>query len=865
MPREREVTGKAGHGVSHQGPGLGGGPSGPGSYSGRPGTGSSGPVNNGEKGVVGGSSGGLLAAGLLALLLGKKGGSGNGGNGGGGLNLGRIIRIAIIVIIVLALLKACSGGGSTVQEYTAPAPVQTAAPVYSGYSYGTPYGLSNINAGVAAVPATTPNLPAASAGSTSAAASSGLGINYAAQVNTDYSAVNTATASNIRAKYYKPQANETVNVMIYMIGTDLESSYGMGTNDLKEIISGISGKPDNVNFFVYGGGCRGWKNNVFSNSSNICYAIGANGGFTKLYEDGNKVMTEPDTLGEFIRTIRKNYPANRNILILWDHGGGSVTGYGYDERHRNAGSMDLAGISQALKTGGVQFDIVGFDACLMATAETGLMLNPYADYMIASEESEPGIGWYYTNWVKMLCSDPKISSLELGKRIVDDFVTVCAQQCRGQDTTLSVTDVAELNATLPKALAEFSNNTTDIIQNSGYRTVATARSSAKEFAADSRIDQVDLTDIACKMGNAGTSLAKAVTDAVKYNRTSNTVRNAYGLSIYFPYRSLSTVSKAVKTYNNIGISQEYSKFIQSFASMSSGGQQSSAGYSFSPYDLLTGGSYPSSGSSSVSSDDIYSLLSSLMGSYAGYSGRSINLNDAAEYIAENQFDPGQLVWTEDEEGNYVISLPEDQWKLVTEVRQSLFMDDGAGYVDLGLDLTSDCLTTDGKIIGTFGGAWLGINNDWTCAYYLESEVIDENGDDIITGRIPALYNGQRGYLIAQFVNNKGGIIGFMYNYIDEDSNVSSKFVPADGQSFAADDFVSEDYVLGFRPDDEIVLIADYYDYDGNYDDTYAISNTIKVGDGLTVSDLELQDPSSANACYRIVDMYNQSYWTPLMQ
>ncbi|MCR5235609.1 MAG: hypothetical protein K6E34_00220 [Lachnospiraceae bacterium] len=36
------------------------------------------------------------------------------------------------------------------------------------------------------------------------------------------------------------------------------------------------------------------------------------------------------------------------------------------------------------------FDFIGFDACLMATVETAYMLSPYADYMIASEEFEPG-------------------------------------------------------------------------------------------------------------------------------------------------------------------------------------------------------------------------------------------------------------------------------------------------------------------------------------------------------------------------------------------------------------------------------------------------------------------------------------------
>ena len=62
--------------------------------------------------------------------------------------------------------------------------------------------------------------------------------------------------------------------------------------------------------------------------------------------------------------------------------------------------------SQALTKAGVAFDFIGFDACLMATAENALMLTKHADYLIASEETEPGVGWYYTNWLTSLGKDP---------------------------------------------------------------------------------------------------------------------------------------------------------------------------------------------------------------------------------------------------------------------------------------------------------------------------------------------------------------------------------------------------------------------------------------------------------------------------
>ena len=91
----------------------------------------------------------------------------------------------------------------------------------------------------------------------------------------------------------------------------------------------------------------------------------------------------------------------------------------------------------------------------MATAETALVVGNYADYLIGSEETEPGIGWYYTNWLSALSSDTSMPTLQIGKLIADDFTSQCAKKCPGQSTTLSITDLAELSQTLPDKLGDF--------------------------------------------------------------------------------------------------------------------------------------------------------------------------------------------------------------------------------------------------------------------------------------------------------------------------------------------------------------------------------------------------------------------------
>ena len=428
--------------------------------------------------------------------------------------------------------------------------------------------------------------------------------------------LNTSVAPGARAKFTNLVGNgqDTVTLMVYMCGTDLESRYGMATKDLMEMAS--AKLSDKVNILVFTGGCKQWKNQAVSNQVNQIFRVAQGGLETLVQNAGNAAMTDPNNLVSFIQWCGQNFPANRNMLIFWDHGAGSLQGYGYDEKNVRAGSMSLAQIDSALKAANMKFDFIGFDACLMATAENALMLSKYADYMIASEETEPGVGWYYTNWLTTLSNNTSTPTIQIGKQIVDDFVDVCAQQCRGQQTTLSVVDLAELSVTMDDAFTAFSNSTKNLIASSGYQTVSRARSNTREFAGSNSIDQIDLVHFAKNLGtDEAKKLADVLLSAVKYNRAAN-ITNAYGLSIYFPYKQIRGVDTAVATYNRIGLDSAYSDCIRAFASLGASGQIASGGSNSALPSLLgqlmSGGTTPAQQAPS-GAQDIAQLLNLFMG------------------------------------------------------------------------------------------------------------------------------------------------------------------------------------------------------------------------------------------------------------
>ena len=675
--------------------------------------------------------------------------------------------------------------------------------------------------------------------------------------NNNSGKLDNTVAKGARDKFTKITGNgrDTVTLMVYMCGADLESRSGLGTSDIVEMLN--AEYSDKVNVIVYTGGTTRWMNDVLSSKTNQIIKVMDGGQIGFLSKDeGNKCMTDPATLSAFIKDCAETYPASRYQLILWDHGSGSLAGYGYDEKFTQRGTMGLAGINQALKDAGVKFDFVGFDACLMATAETGLMLSEYADYMIASEEVEAGYGWYYTDWLTSLCRNTSISTLQLGKEIVDGFIESCAKQVPSQKATLSVVDLAELSATMPKELKSFATTTSALIK-SDYNTVANARATTREFSTQN-IDQVDLVNLALNMNTAeGSELARAILGAVKYNRVSSNMSNAYGLSIYFPYKKSSSVKTAVSTYEAIGIDDEYSRCIQTFAGVVSSGQGvqqniypgSTGGGSSILEELFSGYSGGSSsqgssqGYSPMGSDEMEQLIGTLLESLL--SDRSVlSTKEAADIVRSNSFDASKLIWTQGANG-LSMKLSGNQWSLVRNLCLNVFYDDGEGFIDLGLDNIYD-ITEDGQLMGAYDGAWIAINYQPVAYYYMDA--LDDGTNNAIFGRVPALLNGDRVNLLIVFDNDNplGTVAGACFDYSQDGIEAIAK------------------NLVEIKDGDRIDFLCDYYDYEGNYSSTHMMGDEIIVNGGLVVSDVYLPRQEAAQASYVFTDIFGQEYWTPVV-
>ncbi len=670
--------------------------------------------------------------------------------------------------------------------------------------------------------------------------------------------LNTSVADGSRAKRtVLSGSGNTATVMIYMCGTDLESGSGMASRDIREMEAAQFG--DDVHVIIYTGGCRQWQTDGISSEVNQIYEI-RGGALNCIADDmGSKNMTDPATLSEFIQWTAQRYPADRNELILWDHGGGSLSGYGYDEKNKGSGSMNLAGISQALSDGGVTFDFIGFDACLMATVETAMVTEPYADYLIASEETEPGTGWYYTDWLNQLGGDTSVSTLELGKTIIDSYTSACESSCRGQSSTLSMTDLAEFAGTIPSALTSFAEDTTNLIRSDDYQKVSDARSGTREFASGYGIDQIDLVHLAQRLNtDASKALAQALLSTVKYNRTSDDMVNSYGLSIYFPYKNMSNVDGMVDTYENIGMDDGYTRCIQEFASLETSGQIVAQNSSCSLLDVLlsqagSAGSQAAPDSAEAVADLLSTWLSGDRSSIDGLNADNtrfltdtLDVSRVSDYLSKNSFDASALTWTSSG-GNQVISLPQDQWDLVQSIDLCVYASDGEYYYNLGTDNVFD-FDEDGNLLEPQDRTWLAINDN--IVSYFRIATTGDQSDYSITGRVPVTLNGSRADLILVFdsENPDGYVAGATYDYVNGETDTAAKNITA------------------LNPGDTIGFICDGYDADGNTE-TFSIGDTITIEDSMSELEIANEDIGDMDydAMYCFTDIYGHKYYTPVIQ
>jgi hypothetical protein len=316
---------------------------------------------------------------------------------------------------------------------------------------------------------------------------------------------------------------------------------------------------------------------------------------SQLLEDiGETDMGDGQTLVDFVTWAVQNYPADRYALILSDHGMGWPGGWSDPTGGRDNSWAPLAGqlptdniflseLDAALaqiqtETGIEKLDLIGMDACLMSQMEIYAMLQPYARFAVASEETEPGLGWAYAAFLKALVNNPAMDGAQLAAEIVDSYISqdqrIVDSQARAdflrqgssmggffgapdysaaqvanqieRDITLTALDLSAYG----NLITAF-NDFTYKLQSVDQRAIASARNYTQSYTSifgrevpPSYIDLGHFVQLAVKqtgdaaLRSAGQNVLNALSSAVLAERHGASKPGSTGVAIYFPNSTL---------------------------------------------------------------------------------------------------------------------------------------------------------------------------------------------------------------------------------------------------------------------------------------------------------------------------------------
>ncbi len=278
----------------------------------------------------------------------------------------------------------------------------------------------------------------------------------------------SACISSLFAQYSpeEPAPYKSWTIMVYIDGDNNLEPDALG--DFLEMSS--LGSDINVNIVVMLDRIAGFSS-AYDNWTDARRG-GINFGDTPISSWGTVLgevnMGDPAVLEEFILWAYQSYPSDKTMLVLWNHGGGWSEYYGSvamaeaitrtgslpPEKepgvekaicldHTSSDELTLTEIRELLDLlsvrDGIDIDILGMDACLMAMVEVVGEIRDNASVFIGSEVNEPGDGWPYDLFINDLQYNPRMSLAELGHTVVQRYCNYF-----GSDVALSAIDLTRV-------------------------------------------------------------------------------------------------------------------------------------------------------------------------------------------------------------------------------------------------------------------------------------------------------------------------------------------------------------------------------------------------------------------------------------
>ena len=363
--------------------------------------------------------------------------------------------------------------------------------------------------------------------------------------------------------------SETWAVYWYLCGSDLESNWGLATADLKEMLT--VPLPEHVQVVIQTGGSLAWHSDIDENSLGRYHYNSE--GFAWLESLPDVCMGDPNTLSDFLSFCNQNYPADRQVVVLWNHGGGSLLGVIFDERYEfvSLSLLELRRVLDAVPASSGSYEAICLDACLMATVDMAELLRGHARYMIASVEIEPGYGWDYAAFMATLAQGVTEGG-QLGIALCDSYYAACVKAREAEFAALSVVDLSRVGP----LVAAYRGMGDEVFlsaceQPQSYpaafgRAARRAQKYGPNSDNEGYVNMVDLGDLVRRAGNkllpkSRDEVLAALDDCVIYQVAGPLRARASGISCYYNFAASTEESvEGLHAFSSLGTSRAFAWF-----------------------------------------------------------------------------------------------------------------------------------------------------------------------------------------------------------------------------------------------------------------------------------------------------------------
>ena len=620
-------------------------------------------------------------------------------------------------------------------------------------------------------------------------------------------------------------AAETTTVLVYMCGTDLQED---ACEDLIEMAE--ADPSDDINIVVLAGGAKEWSLDLLKGNTRNLLSFQSED--DEVEDWGRKSMGSPESLKEFLEYGLKEFPADRMIVILWNHGAGSEGGVCFDETANDDGLtvVELNKVLGSLNVPDWHIDIFGCDACMMGTYEMAAMLSHYdIDYYVASEELEPGTGWYYTGWLQDLKNDPSISDEDLCGSIIENYMEAGLANTPDDYLTLSAVKLSEVGA-LEKSMEKFADVMSGELEGGNLSAVRRGRSRMYTFGSfdDGSWDMVDLgavLDAYSQFDSATATEAKrCLSKAVILSKQTDNLDTVCGMSILLPQDTTESWDEYEAGFALTDVIPNWVSFVSKYV------------------DQLTGGSYSCSATGTCQFGSGYEWEEEeYFVPFSWYDG--CLFWDDEEECYGNEIEIEAYSLADDDEG-FTVQLSQEDLANLDYVEGMLMMDLSENeneicYVDFGTMQNNLIDWKTGTVVSLYDGTWPVFGGQPVPLY---DQSVNENSRRSL---IPVQLNGEYTYLVVVFPadSNEGRIIGANAGY------------DANGLPIRN--------VTKLQPGDKIKPVYTmYYEEEGKEDlqESEYLGEEITWQDGMTVTYEDLSDeddPVQMMFCFDIYDIFGE--------